>query len=69
MGVHLENSRRKWINDQYWTLRAEELSAEEAGAGPNDRQLHVYHFHRQQEHASMIHNFGDPFRKSLKIRK
>mmetsp|Transcript_58544 Transcript_58544/g.186598 ORF Transcript_58544/g.186598 Transcript_58544/m.186598 type:complete len:209 (-) Transcript_58544:292-918(-) len=49
------------INDQYWTLRAEEVSAEEAGAGPNDRQLHVYHFHRQQEHASMIHNFGDPF--------
>ncbi|KAB1225466.1 Ubiquitin carboxyl-terminal hydrolase 12 [Morella rubra] len=32
------------INDQYWTLRAEEIPEEEKNLGPQDRLIHVYHF-------------------------
>ncbi|KAM0022168.1 putative ubiquitinyl hydrolase 1 [Helianthus debilis subsp. tardiflorus] len=32
------------INDQYWTLRAEEIPEEEKTLGPQDRLIHVYHF-------------------------
>ncbi|KAK4385482.1 Ubiquitin carboxyl-terminal hydrolase 12, partial [Sesamum angolense] len=32
------------INDQYWTLRAEEIPEEEKNLGPHDRLIHVYHF-------------------------
>eukprot|EP00897_Mesotaenium_endlicherianum_P006819 jgi/Mesen1/6165/ME000317S05299 len=49
------------INDQYWTLRAEEVPAEEEEMGPQDRLIHVYHFTRDTSQNPMVHNFGDPF--------
>ncbi|KAL1549691.1 CSN-associated deubiquitinating enzyme Ubp12, variant 3 [Salvia divinorum] len=48
------------INDQYWTLRAEEIPEEEKNLGPNDRLIHVYHFMKDTAQ-NQIHNFGDPF--------
>jgi len=48
------------INDQYWTIRAEELAEEEITAGPEDKLVHVRHFYRDQR-MNMTHNFGDPF--------
>jgi ubiquitin carboxyl-terminal hydrolase 7 len=48
------------INDQYWTLRAEEIPEEEKNIGPNDRLIHVYHFTKDPTQ-SQIQNFGDPF--------
>ncbi|KAI3783399.1 hypothetical protein L1987_42480 [Smallanthus sonchifolius] len=35
------------INDQYWTLRAEEIPEEEKNLGPQDRLIHVYHFTKE----------------------
>ncbi|KAK6147384.1 hypothetical protein DH2020_018296 [Rehmannia glutinosa] len=35
------------INDQYWTLRAEEIPEEEKNIGPNDKMIHVYHFTKE----------------------
>jgi ubiquitin carboxyl-terminal hydrolase 7 len=35
------------INDQYWTIRAEELAPEEAAMGPDDKLVHVRHFYRE----------------------
>ncbi|KAF8673527.1 hypothetical protein HU200_048610 [Digitaria exilis] len=49
------------INDQYWTLRAEEIPEEEKNIGPNDRLIHVYHFMKDINQAQQIQNFGDPF--------
>ncbi|XP_039043952.1 ubiquitin carboxyl-terminal hydrolase 13-like [Hibiscus syriacus] len=50
------------INDQYWTLRAEEIPEEEKNLGPNDRLIHVYHFTKETAQNQMqILNFGDPF--------
>ncbi|GMI92284.1 ubiquitin-specific protease 13 [Hibiscus trionum] len=50
------------INDQYWTLRAEEIPEEEKNLGPNDRLIHVYHFTNETTQNQMkILNFGDPF--------
>eukprot|EP00898_Chlorokybus_atmophyticus_P001501 jgi/Chlat1/2351/Chrsp17S02617 len=49
------------INDQYWTLRAEEIPEDEKNMGPNDRLIHVYHFTKDPAHTSMLQNFGDPF--------
>eukprot|EP00252_Welwitschia_mirabilis_P016662 TRINITY_DN3688_c0_g2_i2.p1 TRINITY_DN3688_c0_g2~~TRINITY_DN3688_c0_g2_i2.p1 ORF type:complete len:1108 (+),score=261.03 TRINITY_DN3688_c0_g2_i2:336-3659(+) len=49
------------INDQYWTLRAEEIPEEEKHLGPNDRLIHVYHFARDAVQNHVIHNFGEPF--------
>ncbi|CAO2149339.1 unnamed protein product [Urochloa humidicola] len=49
------------INDQYWTLRAEEIPEEEKNIGPNDRLIHVYHFRKDINQAQQIQNFGDPF--------
>lgn len=49
------------INDQYWTLRAEEVPEEEKDLGPNQRLIHVYHFSRDPSHSQPIHNFGEPF--------
>ncbi|KAL1549689.1 CSN-associated deubiquitinating enzyme Ubp12 [Salvia divinorum] len=49
------------INDQYWTLRAEEIPEEEKNLGPNDRLIHVYHFMKDTAQNQQIHNFGDPF--------
>jgi ubiquitin carboxyl-terminal hydrolase 7 len=48
------------INDQYWTIRAEELAPEEAAMGPDDKLVHVRHFYRETR-MNMTHNFGDPF--------
>lgn len=48
------------INDQYWTLRAEEIPEEEKEIGPQDRLIHVYHFTRESSN-QMVHNFGEPF--------
>ncbi|KAF7143896.1 hypothetical protein RHSIM_Rhsim05G0179200 [Rhododendron simsii] len=56
------------INDQYWTLRVEEIPEEEEKLGPHDRLIHVYHFkvdaaQNQGEPRSSIsiQNFGEPF--------
>jgi len=48
------------INDQYWTIRAEEVPREEETAGPDDKLVHVRHFYRDAR-MNMTHNFGDPF--------
>ncbi|KAK4480450.1 hypothetical protein RD792_013523, partial [Penstemon davidsonii] len=55
------------INDQYWTLRAEEIPEEEKNLGPHDRLIHVYHFVKDTAQNQVvssgigIQNFGDPF--------
>ncbi|XP_024389478.1 ubiquitin C-terminal hydrolase 12 isoform X2 [Physcomitrium patens] len=49
------------INDQYWTLRAEEVPDEEKELGPQDRLIHVYHFTRDASQNYMVQNFGEPF--------
>ncbi|KAL2456767.1 Ubiquitin carboxyl-terminal hydrolase 12 [Forsythia ovata] len=50
------------INDQYWTLRAEEIPEEEKKLGPNDRLIHVYHFTKESAQNQMqVQNFGEPF--------
>ncbi|KAL3838137.1 hypothetical protein ACJIZ3_022728 [Penstemon smallii] len=50
------------INDQYWTLRAEEIPEEEKNLGPHDRLIHVYHFVKDTaQNQVQIQNFGDPF--------
>ncbi|XP_047067623.1 ubiquitin C-terminal hydrolase 12-like isoform X3 [Lolium rigidum] len=48
------------INDQYWTLRAEEIPEEEKNLAPHDRLIHVYHF-MKDPNQNQIQNFGDPF--------
>jgi len=48
------------INDQYWTIRAEEIPVEERHMGADDRLVQVRHFY-QEVKISMIHNFGEPF--------
>ncbi|CAA6658468.1 unnamed protein product [Spirodela intermedia] len=57
------NEKIENINDQYWTLRAEEVLEEEKNLGPLDRLIHVYHFTRDttQNQTQQIQNFGDPF--------
>ncbi|XP_077245222.1 ubiquitin C-terminal hydrolase 12-like isoform X3 [Tasmannia lanceolata] len=50
------------INDQYWTLRAEEIPEEEKNLGPHDRLIHVYHFTKDAAQNQMqVQNFGEPF--------
>ncbi|WOL02144.1 ubiquitin carboxyl-terminal hydrolase 13-like [Canna indica] len=49
------------INDQYWTLRAEEIPEEEKNLGPQDRLIHVYHFMKDPNQNQMVQNFGEPF--------
>ncbi|KAJ4979070.1 hypothetical protein NE237_009850 [Protea cynaroides] len=50
------------INDQYWTLRAEEIPEEEKNLGPQDRLIHVYHFTKDTSQNQMqVQNFGEPF--------
>ncbi|KAL5545633.1 hypothetical protein UlMin_005320 [Ulmus minor] len=50
------------INDQYWTLRAEEIPEEEKNLGPHDRLIHVYHFTKDTTQNQMqVQNFGEPF--------
>ncbi|XP_044462738.1 ubiquitin C-terminal hydrolase 12-like isoform X4 [Mangifera indica] len=48
------------INDQYWTLRAEEIPEEEKNFGPLDRLIHVYHFMKDTAQ-NQVQNFGEPF--------
>ncbi|KAK8295777.1 hypothetical protein V6Z11_D05G080700 [Gossypium hirsutum] len=56
------NEKIENINDQYWTLRAEEIPEEEKNLGPNDRLIHVYHFTKETAQNQMqILNFGEPF--------
>ncbi|KAK4358507.1 hypothetical protein RND71_020736 [Anisodus tanguticus] len=50
------------INDQSWTLRAEEIPEEEKNLGPNDHLIHVYHFTKETAQNQMqIQNFREPF--------
>ncbi|CAI9091428.1 OLC1v1026461C1 [Oldenlandia corymbosa var. corymbosa] len=50
------------INDQYWTLRAEEIPEEEKNLGPHDRLIHVYHFMKDaSQNQVQVQNFGEPF--------
>ncbi|KAJ6847904.1 ubiquitin carboxyl-terminal hydrolase 12-like [Iris pallida] len=50
------------INDQYWTLRAEEIPEEEKNLAPHDRLIHVYHFMIDPNQNQMqVQNFGEPF--------
>ncbi|XP_019461341.1 PREDICTED: ubiquitin carboxyl-terminal hydrolase 12-like isoform X2 [Lupinus angustifolius] len=50
------------INDQYWTLRAEEIPEDEKNLGPHDRLIHVYHFMKDTaQNQVQLQNFGDPF--------
>ncbi|KAL4560643.1 hypothetical protein LXL04_032796 [Taraxacum kok-saghyz] len=42
------------INDQYWTLRAEEIPEEEKDLGPTDRLIHVYHFTIKTAHNQTV---------------
>ncbi|XP_061337536.1 ubiquitin C-terminal hydrolase 13-like isoform X1 [Gastrolobium bilobum] len=49
------------INDQYWTLRAEEIPEEERNLGLHDRLIHVYHFINDPAPNQPVQNFGDPF--------
>ncbi|XP_040243046.1 ubiquitin C-terminal hydrolase 12 isoform X16 [Aegilops tauschii subsp. strangulata] len=49
------------INDQYWTLRAEEVPEEEKNPSQHDRLIHVYHFTKDPLQNQQIQNFGDPF--------
>ncbi|PON82403.1 Ubiquitinyl hydrolase [Trema orientale] len=50
------------INDQYWTLRAEEIPEEEKNLGLHDRLIHVYHFTKETAQNQMqVQNFGEPF--------
>ncbi|XP_041027772.1 ubiquitin C-terminal hydrolase 12 [Juglans microcarpa x Juglans regia] len=50
------------INDQYWTLRAEEIPEEEKNLGSHDRLIHVYHFTKEPAQSQMqVQNFGEPF--------
>ncbi|CAA0841356.1 Ubiquitin carboxyl-terminal hydrolase 13 [Striga hermonthica] len=50
------------INDNYWTLRAEEIPEEERNLGEHDCLIHVYHFMNEENQNQMkIQNFGEPF--------
>eukprot|EP01018_Ginkgo_biloba_P024911 Gb_04866 [translate_table: standard] len=55
------NEKIENINDQYWTLRAEEIPEEEKNLAPHDRLIHVYHFTKDASQNHMIQNFGEPF--------
>uniref|UniRef100_A0A2P2MFP2 ubiquitinyl hydrolase 1 n=1 Tax=Rhizophora mucronata TaxID=61149 RepID=A0A2P2MFP2_RHIMU len=56
------NEKIENINDQYWTLRAEEIPEEEKNLGPQDRLIHVYHFMKDvTQNQVQVQNFGEPF--------
>ena len=57
--IFQEHEEIENINDQYWTIRAEEMAPEEL-MGPDDKLVHVRHFFRETR-MNMTHNFGDPF--------
>ncbi|KAF8005626.1 hypothetical protein BT93_K0032 [Corymbia citriodora subsp. variegata] len=54
------NEKIENINDQYWTLRSEEIPEEEKNLGPHDRLIHVYHFMKDTTQ-TQVQNFGEPF--------
>ena len=58
--IFQEHEEIENINDQYWTIRAEEMAPEELSMGPDDKLVHVRHFFRETR-MNMTHNFGDPF--------
>jgi ubiquitin carboxyl-terminal hydrolase 7 len=58
--IFAETEEIETINDQYWTIRAEEMAPEEADCGPDHKLIHVRHFYRDTR-MNMTHNFGDPF--------
>merc|ERR1712196_302519 len=62
--IFQEHEEIDTINDQYWTIRAEEISPEETDAAPDDKLIHVSHFYRDTR-MNMTHNFGDPFLLTL----
>ena len=50
------------INDQYWTLRAEEVPEDQVEVGPTDRLIQVQHCLPKKDTApSNVQCFGDPF--------
>lgn len=56
------NEKIENINDQYWTLRAEEIPEEEKDIGSQDRLIHVYHFMKDTaQNQVQVQNFGEPF--------
>ncbi|KAI5578143.1 hypothetical protein POPTR_008G012600v4 [Populus trichocarpa] len=56
------NEKIENINDQYWTLRAEEVPEEEKNLAPHDRLIHVYHFMKDTtQNQVQVQNFGEPF--------
>ncbi|XP_073269254.1 ubiquitin C-terminal hydrolase 12-like isoform X1 [Primulina huaijiensis] len=56
------NEKIENINDQYWTLRAEEIPEEEKNLGANDRLIHVYHITKESaQNQVQVTNFGEPF--------
>ncbi|XVF00066.1 hypothetical protein REPUB_Repub03eG0253800 [Reevesia pubescens] len=56
------NEKIENINDQYWTLRAEEIPEEEKNLGPHGRLIHVYHFMKDTaQNQVQVQNFGEPF--------
>uniref|UniRef100_A0A5B6Z851 ubiquitinyl hydrolase 1 n=1 Tax=Davidia involucrata TaxID=16924 RepID=A0A5B6Z851_DAVIN len=56
------NEKIENINDQYWTLRAEEIPEEEKNLGSHDRLIHVYHFVKDTaQNQVQVQNFGEPF--------
>lgn len=56
------NDKIENINDQYWTLRAEEIPEEEKILGLHDRLIHVYHFMKDPaQNQVQVQNFGEPF--------
>lgn len=42
--IFQEHEEIDTINDQYWTIRAEEIPSEESDAGPEDKLIHVRYF-------------------------
>ncbi|KAM3374314.1 ubiquitin C-terminal hydrolase 13 [Capsicum galapagoense] len=56
------------INDEYWTLRAEEIPEEEKNLGPHDCLIHVYHFNKEASQSQMqIQHFGEPFLLVIRV--
>ena len=50
------------INDQYWTLRAEEVPEDQVEVGPTDRLIQVQHCLPKKDTApTNVQCFGDPF--------
>eukprot|EP00894_Picocystis_sp_ML_P005391 jgi/Pico_ML_1/55908/g1521.t1 len=49
------------MNDQYWTLRAEEVTDEEKHLGQGERVIQVCHFTRDSANPQAVQNFGEPF--------